>query len=365
MTGASSRPLLVLAVMDTAIVSGPGRQLAALVAPLAARGIELRPVLIRRAGWNTHPYAEFLAQRNIPFELLTDRSALDPSPIVQFHRLVLRLQPAIIQTHGYRPTVLAWLARRMPRQWKWVGFHHGRTNEGLKVRLYHHLDLALLPAADQVVVVAEAQRKLVTGAVRVLVFRNAVLGRQGMAEPAVAPRAQVAVVGRLSPEKGVDVFLDACRLLRDEGMTVSAIIAGDGPERAALEQRARDHGLDDVRFLGQLRDATPVYDAVDLVVLPSRSEGLPNTLLEAIDAGRRCVATDVGAVAEVLNDSALGLVVPPGTARKLAEAMRAMLTSEPSEATRQARRRVLDTYSLESRVAAHEELYRRLSVTTT
>ena len=305
--------------------------------------------------------------------MLTDRHALDFRPAVQFRRLLERERPAIVQTHGYRPTTLAVLAGIPARRWKWIGFHHGRTNEGPKVRMYHRIDLKLLPASDQVVVVARSQRSLFSEAVPVTVIQNAVLSDtaaqgadRGAPSPlesiSTLPRPWVGVVGRLSPEKGVDIFLQSCRHLLNEGVPITAVIAGDGPERQALEELARALGLSQVRFLGHVRDVGALYRVLDLVVLPSRSEGLPNTLLEAINAGCRSVATDVGAVAEVLEDPLLGLVVPPDAPVELAAAIRRLLASDATEASRLARTRVLDRYSLSARVAAHEELYRRLLV---
>src|SRR2546425_7290268 len=97
------------------------------------------------------------------------------------------------------------------------------------------------------------------------------------------PRPIVGVVGRLSPEKGVDLFLDACAVLVRKGLAFSALVAGDGLERARLEARCRRLGLESrVRFLGQVYNVDVLYRHLDLLVLPSRSEGLPNTMLEAM-----------------------------------------------------------------------------------
>ena len=172
----------------------------------------------------------------------------------------------------------------------------------------------------------------------------------------------VGVVGRLSSEKGVDVFLDALALLRDRGRAVHALVAGDGPDRDALKQQAERLGLADaVHFVGPVADVAALYPALDAVVLPSRSEGLPNVLLEALSADRPVVATRVGAVPEVLTDAAAGVVVPPGDAPALADAIAAALSTAHDPAARAARAETAARFSLARRVDAHRALYRELA----
>src|SRR2546430_15094666 len=128
-------------------------------------------------------------------------------------------------------------------------------------------------------------------------------------------RPIIGVVGRLSPEKGVDLFLDACAGLARNGLVFSALVVGDGPERGRLEARCRQLALEPcVQVLGQISDVDVVYRHLDLLVLPSRSEGLPNTLLEAMCADVPVVATAAGAVAGVVGTPAVGRVLTPGSA---------------------------------------------------
>jgi glycosyltransferase involved in cell wall biosynthesis len=353
--------------MDTAAVSGPGRQLAAIIEPLARHGVQLRPVLIRRDSWTSHPYQEFLDALGIEYDVLTDSGPADFRLLGQFRSLVARRQPHVVQTHAYRPTLMAFLAGMPGRSWRWIGFHHGRTSESRKVRLYHMLDVATLPSADQVVVIAESQRAQFRNRDEVLVLPNAVLPGAGPATgsaewPAVdaLPHPRLGVVGRLSPEKGVDVFLRAYHLLRQSGTRCSAVIAGGGQEMNSLKALAAELQLEDLVFLGHLADVAALYPKLDLLVLPSRSEGLPNALLEALNAGKRAVATRVGAVAEVLDSPAAGRVVTPEDPAALAEAIGVMLATPESAESAAARDRILDRYGLARRVTAHIDLYQRV-----
>src|SRR4029077_4058132 len=141
------------------------------------------------------------------------------------------------------------------------------------------------------------------------------------------PRPIVGVVGRLSHEKGVGLFLDACAALARKGLAFSALVAGDGPGRARLEAQCTGLGLETrVRFLGHVYDVDALYRMLDLLILPSRSEGLPNTLLEALQADVHVVATAVGAVPEGGGASAAARVIAPDSATTLAAAIELALT---------------------------------------
>ncbi len=133
-------------------------------------------------------------------------------------------------------------------------------------------------------------------------------------------------VGRLAPEKRVDVLLEALLRLRQEGERITCLIAGEGGEEQKLRHQAEKSGVAPyVRFLGFHRDLRPYYRGADLLVLPSRTEGLPTVLLEAMACGVPCVATRVGGVPEVITDGVDGWLVEAGSAGALAEGIRKAL----------------------------------------
>ncbi len=133
-----------------------------------------------------------------------------------------------------------------------------------------------------------------------------------------APGGRVIAVGRLIPDKGMDVVIDAVA-----GMQGSLTIAGTGPERGRLEARARHHGLD-VDFAGFLDRGrlADLYASARCAVLAARfGEGLPNALLEAMAWGLPVVGTPVAGVRGLLVDGVNGLVVPPGDPLALRDAL--------------------------------------------
>ena len=130
----------------------------------------------------------------------------------------------------------------------------------------------------------------------------------------------LAFAGRLGPQKSLDVALEAVAAV--PGITLA--IAGDGPDRAALERHARDLGLDGrARFLGSLprEGVLRLFRAADASVLSSSWENFPHTIVEALAVGTPVVSTAVGGVPEVVSDGENGLLVPPGDPAALAAAI--------------------------------------------
>ena len=150
---------------------------------------------------------------------------------------------------------------------------------------------------------------------------------------------QIAMVGRLSPRKGVDVALDAVGLLRRSGVDASLSVCGSvfpGYEwyEEELHERAAQPDLNGhVELLGYVRPTWPVLEAADAVVVPSRAEPFGNTAVEAMHAARPLVASRVQGLAEVVTDEVTGLLVPADDAEALAEALGSLAT-DPDLATR-------------------------------
>ena len=133
----------------------------------------------------------------------------------------------------------------------------------------------------------------------------------------------LAVIGRLSPEKGHAVLLEALRGLQQPPLL---LVAGDGPLRESLQAAARDLP---VSFLGYLDDPRAVFAAADAVVIPSHTEGLPLVALEALALGKPVVASAVGELPSLLQGGA-GLLVPPGDARALTTALESLQHLAPA-----------------------------------
>jgi glycosyltransferase involved in cell wall biosynthesis len=158
-------------------------------------------------------------------------------------------------------------------------------------------------------------------------------------------------------------LVDAVAELRRSGVVTTLVIAGDGPERGALEMRAAAAGVD-LRLLGYRSDVERVLGALDVFVLPSVSEGLSNTILEAMAAARPVVATRVGGAEEMIDDGRTGVLVPPSDPGAMAAALRRLLGAGDVGAAMgaAARRRVEAEFTLAGMMHRYEQLYTDVAV---
>jgi glycosyltransferase involved in cell wall biosynthesis len=170
-------------------------------------------------------------------------------------------------------------------------------------------------------------------------------------------------VARLEEQKGHEYLLAAVRQVLPEIPHLTLVLVGDGQRREFIQQQVEELGLTDVvRLLGTRRDVPLILRALDLYVQPSRWEGIPLTLLEAMGAGLPVISTRVGRAAEVIRDGECGRLVPPGDRESLAAAI-LELYQHPEwrrEWGAQARQRIIDHYSLDTMLRQFADLYLEL-----
>jgi glycosyltransferase involved in cell wall biosynthesis len=171
----------------------------------------------------------------------------------------------------------------------------------------------------------------------------------------------VGVVARLQPEKGVATFLEAAARVSKVSPEARFLVVGDGPLREELLGLAKRVGVGDrVRFLGYRVDARALIGLLDVLVIPSLTEGSPLIVLEAMAAGIPVVASAVGGIPDQARHGEEGILVPPGDPSALANALGALLR-DPAHARRlgeTGRRRTENEFSHETLVRRIEAVYR-------
>ena len=174
--------------------------------------------------------------------------------------------------------------------------------------------------------------------------------------------ANVNAVGRLSHEKGPDLFLDALIPLCQQYPQLDAVMLGDGPERESLQARIDEAGLQArITLPGYQTDMRAWWQQLDALVISSRTEGTPMILLEAMQAGVPVVAFGVGGIPDVLQDRHNGLLAAPTDSAALARQIGALL-DDPAlagELIDNARQTQRDRYDLKALAERWSQLYIR------
>lgn len=332
---------------------GPEQALDQLVPALVRRDVVPRVLAVYRRpadGPVVHPWVTDLRDRGIRADQIVDPGPMSLDVVRQMVQRVRRDSCDVLHTHDYKSNLLGGLAaRRADAALPWIATVHLHTEATRRLRIYRALDLFLLRLADRVITVSREQQRLlrrrgveprrlvlVPNVIDVDAFR-AGAGRPDRARSAVGLPRQgpvVAAVGRLAHQKGLDLFLAAAVGIRRQRPDCRFVIAGSGPLRPALERQVDLSGLRDcVHLVGYRADVARLLLACDVVVLPSRSEGMPLVLLEALAMARPVVAARVGGVPEVLRDGRDGLLIEPGSATEL-EAAVVRLLADPAWAAR-------------------------------
>jgi glycosyltransferase involved in cell wall biosynthesis len=283
------------------------------------------------------------------------------------HR-VLAFRPHVLQGYLFGPNLFAALAGRVcavpvvvVSKRNLDAFENPRQRAAQ--RLAHRLATHVVAVSRAV---GESALALGVPPERVTVIPNGVDVERFASASSGAPADEgngtpvVGSVGCLAARKDYPTLLEALALLRGRGREFRTLLVGDGKERARLERRVEELGLRGlVTFLGERPDVERLLPEMDVFVLSSREEGIPNALLEAMAAGRPSVATAVGGTPEVLEDGRTGWLVPPADPVALAGALEAAL-SDPAEAARRgaaAQRAARERMSIEAMVESHQRFY--------
>ena len=323
----------ILYVITDLLVGGVPLHLYGLARVMRGRGFEPIVVSLAPAG----PVAGLLREEEIEVHDCAGRGGWDFRVIRRLARLITNVQPHILHAFLFHANVAARRAARkarlpreqviceiqtveVERRWHLVvdRWTHGgcRFTIGNSPSVVEHLATRGRIPRDRL--------RLVRGGVDPSRFRGvAPLDRSELGLKDDNPI--VLWVGRLDPVKGLLLLLDAFAPLGPE-TGAHLLLAGTGPMHDELERVIARRGLaDNVSLLGSRDDVPALLQTADLFVFPSRTEGLPNALLEAMAACRPVITTDVPGCRDLVENENTGLVVPYGDTKALTRAMRQLL----------------------------------------
>ena len=270
------------------------------------------------------------------------RPLRDLAALRQLTALMRRERPRIVHTHTSKAGFLGRLAARLARVPAVIHQPHGHVFYGYwgapRTALYVALERRAARWTDRIVTLTErgtaehlargigrpGQYATVPSGVPTAALRAAAPPRAAArARLGLAPDAYVvAGLGRLVPVKGFALLVEALPRLAAEVPSARVLLVGDGPERAALEARARALGVAArLHVTGATPEVAAHLAAADVLAAPSRNEGMGRALVEAMALGLPVVATAVGGIPAVVEDGGCGRLVPPGDADALAAAL--------------------------------------------
>jgi glycosyltransferase involved in cell wall biosynthesis len=317
-------------------------------------------------------------QRSLEVKKFRMKNGLNILGAMRIARFASNNKMDLIHCHGYKPNILMGLIPKRVRRVPYLVTMHGwtTTNSFSKMGVYSWLDAIMVKRADMAVVVSQSMMN--HPKVRAIGLKTIVI-HNGVRSPAdddsnissekhflngFKPKGMIiGAVGRLAPEKGFEVLIEAVAELAREGYNVSLVIIGEGRERQKLEDLSYKRGIADrVLLAGYHHHVNRQLNYFDVFVLSSLSEGLPITLLEAMEAGLPIIATSVGGVPEALDNGKCGLLVSRGSSHEIAKAFMKLYES-PDLRYRLgnlAKKRVRNEFTVEKMALEYLKIYEKI-----
>jgi glycosyltransferase involved in cell wall biosynthesis len=319
------KPGPILHLQKVAGISGSEAHLLSLLPRLRDRGWDVRMLMLHEDEPGAWDFAEALGARGVPLDAIPIRADFDPLVFMRIVAYLLRNRPALLHTHLVHADAYGLLAGTVARVPLRFSTKHG-FNEFREAPYFGVADRAFASLAHVHIAISR-------GLARYLEdvegfddesFEIVHYGIDPNGEPAAyadgVPR--LLCVGRLIPIKGHIVLLRAFAGAREVLPELELEIAGRGPLEPALKALARELGVSDaVRFLGHVSPIQSAIERAAAVVVPSMGEGFGMVALESMERSRPVIAAAVGGLGELVRDGETGILVPPGEAEPLRDAI--------------------------------------------
>jgi len=330
------RQMRVLQLISSGGYYGAENMLLNLCASQEKSGCQASLVLFYNAHIPNVEFYERARRRGISVRMVHCKGRADWRAVQQIKEIIRDDEINLVHTHGYKADLYGYVAARSAGK-PMVATCHNWLGGTAALGIYNRLDRMVLNRFNAVAAVSDSVRKQLVGSgigeSRIKLIANGIdvraFERPGTTSDAGGEEGRVVgMVARLDLQKGFECLLTAARELCREFNDLKIVVSGEGPDRGAIEKMIAELGLQhNVVLAGQVSDMRAVYAAMDIFVLPSLNEGLPMTVLEAMAASRPIVATRVGAIPSVIHDGESGLLVAPGDAAGLKNALAGLLSN--------------------------------------
>lgn len=367
----------ILHFIDTYKTGGPGKTIIN-----SAKYINCEKFKIHVASFvNEEVFkSEFMSSvllQGIPFLALSDQARFNLQHLTELRRYILENNIKILHTHGYKTDMIGLILNLLIKDLILVTTHHGWITNNKLQKFYVNLNIFLSKFFDGVIVVSKELRKMLPNKLRnsekAIIIHNAIVlenyqnqnKRKAFRENYSIGDDQIliGVIGRLSIEKGSLVMLEAFNQLQSIFSNAKLVYVGDGLLLSELENKINFFNLrENVILAGHQNPVQPFYEAIDIFVLPSLTEGLSNVILEAMAYKLPIVATCVGGNPEIIDNQCNGILVKSNNAIALKDAIFEIIRNRELKhlLAKEGYKTVINRFNFKVRMEKVEDFYFRL-----
>jgi glycosyltransferase involved in cell wall biosynthesis len=368
--------VIILHLIDTARIGGPGKTILNSARFIDHERFQIHVGTFTSSEVRGNEFASAVSESGIPLLSLTETRRFNLGHVAAIRAYVRTHGVQIVHAHGYKSDVLSWLATR-GLDVALVTTHHGWIRNSRRQALFTRIAARLSTQFDGIEVVSQRlldelpSRLRLSG--RAAVMHNAVvlddytpIGVRDQRRRELGLNGSevlLGVIGRLSIEKGCLEMLAAFDAVLATHQHARLVFIGEGSLEGELRNRIAQRNLSwAAQLVPHQKDVRSFYEALDVLVCPSRTEGLSNVIMEAMAYGLPVVATHVGGNSELVEDRVTGLLVAPQQPTAMAEGLNQLISNLPlrQQLGVAARARVGAAFSFESRMRREEAFYDKM-----
>jgi glycosyltransferase involved in cell wall biosynthesis len=315
----------ILDLRDSPWFDGPGRTILECAEDICRKKFRIVIGAFDNGNINGTTYEHEARKKQLDVVRVREKKAFDLRVLKQIVSFINEYEINIIHTHDFRSNLIGIITAKLLRR-PIIATVHGWITNNKKSKIKAVIDKWIACRCDHVIAVSKATKERVGKKNRngfVTVIPNALRHEQfnpvrpfGKFRKSLridSDEIVIANIGRLSPEKGQELFIEAAREIAGRCKKIRFLLIGIGPDQEKLEAMVRKYGLDRiVIFTGFRNDMGSIYNDVDLVVQSSYTEGMPNVVLESLLMEVPIIATDVGGTSEVISQDETGILIQPG-----------------------------------------------------
>jgi len=367
----------ILHLIDHYRIGGPGKTIINSVSYINKEKYQIHVSSFIDADVGISEFSKACLSDGIPYLALMDKAGINYNHLKTIKSYLKDNNIQILHSHGYKTNLIALLLKVLDNRLSIATTYHGWITNNKKQKLLKSIDLFLVNYFDAIISVSqliydEIEKKK---SIRTLheVIHNAILlsdykpnGNRMLYRKKLSVNdgeILIGAIGRLSPEKGCLELIDIFHSVQKKLKNIKLAYIGEGPLEGQLREAAAEHGLTErIIFTGYQNSIQPWYEALDVFVSPSQTEGLSNVILEAMAFELPVIATNVGGNKEIIKNGVNGMLVEYGFSRQFAEAINLLASSDGMRKTfgKNAYQTVKEKFDFKLRMQKVECLYDKM-----